>query len=220
MDGSRQAGTEKSYSSIVPLDAMAQLSILYSQSHRKYHNLNHIHMCLAACDDFYDNRGFHLMDYSFQDTVFMIWFHDAVYNTHAIHPSNEYQSARLYDMYCRSNQIHMNTSTANIYDGIIASAYHHLDQTGLSLSQQVFLDCDLHGLGSDYSGFISSGEDILEEYKHLPRPLLIENRHTFMKALLKRKRLFYTDFFYQKYEARARHNIEAYLRGDEVKENM
>lgn len=210
----------KSYSSIIPLDVMSQLSILYSQSHRKYHTLNHIHMCLAACDDFYDNRGPQFLDYSKQDTVFMIWFHDAIYNPYAVHPSNEYQSARLYDMWCRSHQVHQNNSTADIYDGIVASAYHDIDQTGLTMAQQVFLDCDLYGLASDYAVFIANGEDIMEEYKHLPRPLLVENRHAFMKTLLKRKRLFYTDYFYKKYEARARHNIEAYLRGEEVKENM
>lgn len=211
----------KSYSPIVAVDTMAQLSILYAQNHRKYHNLNHIMMCLAACDDYYDNREKGNFDYSKQDVVYMIWFHDAVYNPYAVHPSNEHQSASLWDMHCRSSgHVHSANSTADVYDGIIASAYHTYDQPSLTISQQVFLDCDLHGLASDYSVFIANGEDILEEYKHLPRTLLVENRHHFMKTLLKRKRLFYTDFFYKKYESRARHNIEAYLRGEEVKENM
>jgi predicted metal-dependent HD superfamily phosphohydrolase len=72
----------------------------------------------------------------------------------------------------------------------------------------VFLDLDLSILGAsedDYDGYT---KQIQEEYGCYSVGEYRNGRIKVMKGLLNRERLYFTDYFHLKYEARARENIE------------
>jgi len=73
---------------------------------------------------------------------------------------------------------------------------------------EVFLDLDLSILGAsedDYNGYM---EQIREEFKHYSEAEYRDGRIKVMQGFLNRERLYFSDYFYSKYEVRARENIE------------
>lgn len=79
------------------LELLANLSTLYSEPHRKYHNLQHIHYCLRQAKEVLGAAvplGIH----------HAIWFHDAVYDPYAAKGTNENNSFSLYDSYYHSSR--------------------------------------------------------------------------------------------------------------------
>ncbi len=72
----------------------------------------------------------------------------------------------------------------------------------------VFLDLDLSILGAsedDYDGYT---KQIREEYKHYSEDEYRNGRIRVMQGFLNRKRLYFSDYFYNRYEVRARENID------------
>ena len=68
--------------------ALAHLLISkYSENHRAYHNLSHVHALLGQAENF-KNR---FVDY--EAARLAVWFHDAIYEPQS--QTNEIESARL-----------------------------------------------------------------------------------------------------------------------------
>lgn len=212
------------YSAILTLDAIANLTVLYNEPHRHYHNLEHVQRCLAQAAAFYRSdeahenpsesnldKSLHLA-YNRERTACMIWFHDAVYNPYAAHGDNETDSANLWATFADKKDVPSGVY-ADVYNGIVFSAEHLKDnENNLSHAQKVFLDCDLHGLGLDYYDFLRNGINIRREYLTThSEDQLRANEDKFFTAMLQRKRIFYTDYFYNKYEAQARENMRMRL---------
>lgn len=196
------------------LETRSYLSQLYAEAHRKYHTMNHIMQCQGANDLFYENEKI-LGTHSQRDEMLsgtMIWFHDAVYNPYVAFGLNELRSAQLYKDYVDQYYSGMpEEDVQEIFDGIVASSLHHRDQQGLTKAQQAFLDIDLTELASDYHTFTQNGVNIREEYAHVPFEVFLEKRVSFFKTMLKRKSLYYTDFFRNKCQEKAVANITRYL---------
>ncbi len=71
-----------------------------------------------------------------------------------------------------------------------------------------FLDCDMAILGADPAVFDAYDRAIAAEYRGtLPAWLFRLKRRTFLKSLLARDRIFLSDFFHARLEARARNNL-------------
>lgn len=67
------------------------LALLYSEQHRRYHTLNHIHDCL---DKLRLNFKEHLSQHDFEVITLALIYHDVIYNPKAI--DNEELSAQYF----------------------------------------------------------------------------------------------------------------------------
>lgn len=192
----------------LPLETMAQLSQLYTQPHKHYHNLNHINRCLSVAEELSE----HSLSYRQKtELITAIWFHDAVYNPWS--KNNEVLSAELARLYCHRININHNSVVA----AIKATAYHTKDQKFShddSIDIDVIhymLDIDLMGLADPYPKYSETGEYIRQEYSHLNNDEFSNGRRSFLTNMIKRKRIFYTEFFYEEYEHKARENMKKEL---------
>lgn len=182
------------------LQTIANLTTLYNEPHRYYHNLNHVMECLGEFENYLkDNKNSRTFQYA---VVESIWWHDAIYNPYSL--LNEINSAKLY----------ASESTSSLVEDIIKmTAKHTEDQTfegksgWMLTTAHVVLDLDLHSLGKDEKFWIN-GQNIRKEFHFIPDLVFYGNRIKFFQAMLARKRLFYTDYFFNKYEEKARHNME------------
>lgn len=189
------------------LEMQSQLTILYNEPHRHYHNLNHILDLLGEyeryCADTHNVIGRDEIKYA-------IWWHDAIYNPYS--SKNEENSAKLFRKSIPKDLL--NGAVDRIEDMIKATAYHTQDQefknkyAHHNRCKMVMLDLDLHGLGAPYNDFVVAGDNIKREFSFVPRLTFMSNRVKFFQEMLKRKRIFYTDYFYNKYEAQARDNMQ------------
>lgn len=72
-----------------------------------------------------------------------------------------------------------------------------------------FLDCDMAILGAAPEVFDAYDQAIAREYRdHVPGWLFRIHRRRFLKGLLKRERIFLSDFFHQRYSAQAQENLQ------------
>lgn len=185
---------------------MANLVTLYNQPHRHYHNLNHIMTCLGELEKYkHDTKK----DVSIVEEV--IWWHDAIYNPFS--SKNEENSAKLFLDSLDPKQRHWNLNQY-VADIIRLTAKHTEDQDLSSLeeylsdSAALALDIDLSSLAAPIAVFHKNSDDIRKEFHFVSGKVFAENRIKFLRAMLARKRLYYTDYFFNKYEIIARDNME------------
>ena len=78
-----------------------------------------------------------------------------------------------------------------------------------------FLDCDMAILGAEEAAFDAYHRAIAEEYRgHVPGWLFRRNRQRFLRALLESPRIFLSELFHRRYDARARENLAPYDGGN------
>lgn len=166
----------------------------YSEKHRAYHNLSHIKSMLTLLDS-----GF--QPYHKNILQLVIWFHDIIYNP--LKKNNEAKSAAL----CQEM----------LHDYIPSKALKMIEQLILSTQKhqpllegfdnKLLLDLDLAVLGTDESTYKQYAKAIRKEYWLYPTFLYNRGRKKVLLHFLERERLYFTSFFYKKFEARARVNL-------------
>jgi predicted metal-dependent HD superfamily phosphohydrolase len=73
---------------------------------------------------------------------------------------------------------------------------------------RLFLDCDMAILGAETAAFDAYDRGIAAEYRGVvPGWLFAINRKRFLKGLLGRERIYLSDFFHARLDARARNNL-------------
>ena len=197
---------------MMTLDEMSQLTTLYTQPHRKYHNINHINDCLAELEQYQidhpDVRNFNLNQLNWCEKA--LWYHDAIYNPYS--KQNEELSALLFE---DANPGYLGFNVVS--DTILLTAEHlkthdfsRMDETDpeVSLVQKIVLDIDLSGFGKDRLVFAMNGMNIRHEYYRTSIRDFLDGRMGFYEALVKRPTLYYTKYFNDKYHEQSRHNIE------------
>jgi len=73
---------------------------------------------------------------------------------------------------------------------------------------ELFLDFDLAILGTSKAEYDMYAEQIRREYSHYTEEEYCRGRIAVLQRFSNRKRLYFTDQYYQKYEAIARRNIQ------------
>lgn len=179
------------------------LKKLYSESHRKYHNANHIHQCL---EQFEYVR--HLPNDP-EAVEMAIWFHDAIYDPRC--RNNEFESAlfafsALKDMELRSDW------RAWVYILIRSTKHSSLQPEEKEIDIQVINDIDLLSLGKPWGEFVLDSIHIREEYSRISDADFRVRRCKFFWKLLKRSNIYQTQYFHNKYEIRARENLERWIK--------
>ncbi|MCP4161859.1 MAG: hypothetical protein GY760_17435 [Deltaproteobacteria bacterium] len=176
------------------------LIIKYSEKHRKYHNLNHIEYCLSHFD-----RVKHLLEN--EDLVeIAIWYHDIIYETSS--KTNEEDSAIL----ARDELTGLGLNkdfVDSVYDMIIATKH---DVVVSDKDTKYLIDIDLAILGADKEVFLEYEKDIRKEYKWVPFFMYKKKRFEVLSGFLDQKFIYNTDYFREKFELKARANLNSSLK--------
>ena len=167
----------------------------YSQKNRYYHNLNHISTLLKLIDSQHLNG---------KDRITLIltaFYHDVVYDTKQ--SMNESESV----VFLKRHFDHLIEHKVIIDDvaQIIIDTKNHQSESFLS---QLFLDMDLSILGTDEVSYSVYSASIQKEYQQIPVFLYHIGRNNFIRTMLKKGSIFYTQEFKNKYEKQAIQNLK------------
>ena len=190
-------------------DLMSRLSILaggpmlnqlhkaYSERHRKYHTMEHVRACLQH---FENVRGLAEEPHAIE---LAIWFHDAVYKTRS--SKNEADSAFLAQSFLEENTVD-NDIIKKVVRLILATKHDAPIYDG---DTALLVDIDLAILGAEERLFWEFEENVREEYSWVPWFLYRRERTKILRSFLDRPSIYSTANFQEKFEKRAKANIEA-----------
>lgn len=179
-----------------------ELCCLYQQTHRFYHNLSHIEALL----NLFLHIETQLADKS--AVLFAIFYHDCIYHVPKTSQSNEQLSADYF--YQRFYSWLPDDLAKKVHCFILATEHHQLLIPDNDLAY--FLDLDLSILAKEKTIYQNYCQNIQKEYAHI-HPLLYKlGRAKMLSQFLLKKRIFYSDYFYQRYEKLAKQNIHRELK--------
>lgn len=189
--------------SLLDASLKAELAGLYEAAGRHYHGMGHVRALLAMAEA-------HAGDFADPEAVeAAIWFHDAVYDTHA--KDSEARSAAL--AAARLSGRVEAPRLARIVAMIEATATHRVPDLGTHAAQDaaLFLDMDLSILGAPPALFDAYEAGVRLEYGWVPEERWRQGRAAVLAGFLERERIFHTDLFRGLYEAQARANLRRSL---------
>jgi predicted metal-dependent HD superfamily phosphohydrolase len=173
-----------------------EISLKLTESHRHYHHFGHLENLIHELEpikaEFYDWNA----------VLLSVFYHDVIY--YAIASDNEEQSAELAKKHLVEVNCHQKTIDL-VYEMIMATKSHQIIQKN---DINLFTDADLAILGAEQEVYQNYAAAIRQEYSVFPDPIYIPGRKKVLLHFLKMERIFKTDYFFQKYEEKARINIE------------
>jgi len=167
----------------------------YREPHRHYHTLRHIEEMLDLLPD------------ADETTLAAVWFHDVVYGGDV----NEERSAALARHALADLQFPAGAIDV-VATMIIATKRH--DPSSLPPPCHAFLDADLAILGSDTDRYREYVNAIREEYAWVPEDVFRDARARVLRNFLDRPSIYATDAFREKFETKARENMEGEMNGE------
>ncbi|MFK7972328.1 MAG: hypothetical protein AB8F95_18300, partial [Bacteroidia bacterium] len=171
----------------------------YNQKGRHYHDLKHLENLLAeleACRSF-------IQDWN--AVLFVLIYHDIVYK--ATRSDNEAQSAVIAQERLQSFGVGKEM-TDKVCDYILATKSHDTHQ---DMDCNLFTDADLSILGKGWEDYERYTQQVRQEYKIFPDLLYKPGRKKVLRHFLAMPRIYKTDFFFERYEDKARTNLEREL---------
>jgi predicted metal-dependent HD superfamily phosphohydrolase len=196
----------------LPPAMLAGLREAYATPPRAYHHFGHVEAVLRHFDDVASGPGWAQP----REAWLAVLYHDAVYEPGR--SDNEARSAAL----AASDIAHWlpdaDLDIPRIVELVELTARHGtLAPASLGAApdgddRRHFLDCDMAILGADAATFDAYHAAIAEEYRGVvPRWLYRLERRRFLRGLLRRDRIYLSDFFHQRFEAAARANLRRVL---------
>ena len=182
-----------------PLPIFLDLVHRYSEPHRRYHTVLHVEDCLNEYLNAIKNDGA-----TDPAVVLAIFWHDAVYQ--GVSGDDESRSADLLEG--------MLPPSAARYSA--ASMIRKTDSYAYAGSFGIMGDCDLAGLGKAWPEYEQNRARIRAEYR-VSDAYWNAGRAKFLASMLALPRIFSTEDFYGRYEARARENMSRELAALEEK---
>jgi predicted metal-dependent HD superfamily phosphohydrolase len=174
-----------------------RLVALYSESHRHYHNQQHIADCLREFDQV---RAFATEPNAVE---MAIWFHDAVYDPRA--SDNEERSADLAVDFLKGTGA--GEALVNSVRQLILATKAH--DGSLHADAPLRVDVDLSILGSSAATFWEYENGIRAEYAWVDPKVFASKRAEILEHFLSRSRLYHTEFLFTRLETQARANLRA-----------
>ncbi|HEU0036850.1 MAG TPA: hypothetical protein VFQ53_39845 [Kofleriaceae bacterium] len=167
----------------------------YSEPHRAYHNTTHIAELLQWFDVVADEVGWT----NARDVYDAILFHDVIYDPRAAHGDNERMSAAL---------ARRHGASEHAAELILLTARHgSIVREAVDADAAHFLDSDTAILGAEPAAFDAYDAAIAREYAHVPPDAFEAGRGAFLAKMLAQPRIFLSDFFHARLDARARDNL-------------
>ncbi len=183
-----------------PQSVYQDLVSRYSEPQRHYHNLTHLGQCLAE----FDSARQSAKDPTAVEVA--IWFHDAVYDTHAA--DNEERSAELAKE--RIAQAGGGAGSSESVAALVLATKTH--DPALNPDAPLLVDVDLSILGKPKERFREYEAQIRREYEWVPVETFRAKRAEILERFLARDRIYTTDHFFDKYEQPARTNLRNLIR--------
>lgn len=199
-DGDRDAGADAGHPRI---DADhwgavgAGLLARWSEPHRRYHDLTHLHAVLGYLDTLREG-GEHVT----AAAVLAAWFHDAVYEGRA--GEDEENSARLaeHEVVAVGAGAALAAETARL----VRITATHLPQ-GAEDPACALIDADLAVLGAPPAHYEKYATAVRSEYAAVPEAAFREGRARILEGFLTREHIYRTLTARGRWEARARANL-------------
>lgn len=166
----------------------------YSSKSRQYHNLKHIEAMVLSFENYKEELEFP------NEVLYSIFYHDIVYK--ATRKDNEEKSAE-YAVKILPKNTTLNTTL--VYDMICATKLHQKNDIN---DINWLVDFDLKILASDWITYEIYCQQIRKEYKIYPNLLYKPGRKKALEHFLENDFIFQTKPFRDKYEAKARTNIQ------------
>lgn len=192
----------------LPQGQLDELLAAYAEPPRAYHDFDHVREVLRHHADVASGPGWAQA----VEPWLAVLYHDAVYE--AGRGDNEARSAQLAVAAITQWLPDADIDTRRVAELIELTARHGQltpdDFGGDALADDTrhFLDCDMAILGAETEVFDAYDRGIATEYRgQVPAWLFRLNRRRFLKALLARPRIYLSDFFHDRYDARARANL-------------
>lgn len=192
----------------IDLKTLSELSILYTQPHRHYHNLNHIHHCLRELDE----CDVDIVEKNYEEIELFIWFHDAIYDPRST--MNETKSALLFENWFEKQTIQKIEVFNVVYEAIYFTM-NHINRKQYPVIDYM-LDIDLSILGASTKDYLEYRNNIRQEYSFVDNFDFCNKRIEVLNRFLKKDFIYRTEYFRKKYEEKARRNITKeiiYLKG-------
>jgi predicted metal-dependent HD superfamily phosphohydrolase len=184
---------------VPPPGSFAQVAGHYLQPHRFYHTLRHLQECFALFDvakPTCTNVG---------EVLFALWFHDAVYLPKI--GDNEERSTRAAENFLRKAGAAADV-IGRVGELILATKH---DANPVSADACVLVDIDLAILASDVERFDEYEAQVRQEYAHVPEMLFRIGRAKILEQFLARPWIYSTAYFRERFEQRARDNLQRSL---------
>lgn len=177
-----------------------RLMAAWSEAQRHYHTLQHLGECLANF-----RTLAHLPEHPLEVQL-ALWFHDAIYDLGR--HDNEARSAEWAQAEMRAAGLP--AAMAERVAALIMATCHNASPAGVDA--EVVVDIDLWILGAPTARFEEYERQVRREYGHLPDAIYRAGRSAILQQFLARDRLFSTELFRARFEARARENLGESLR--------
>jgi predicted metal-dependent HD superfamily phosphohydrolase len=182
----------------------------YTEPQRYYHTINHIYSMLHCLQE----KSIFINDQTAIQLA--IFFHDWVYDS-AAH-DNELQSIKVFQTF--AHELNISKSLQDRVSSYIEATITHslgLDNEN-DYDLKHFLDFDLEVLAREPAEYALYSAQIRKEYAHFTDDEYVSGRLGVLQKFLGRKRLFFSDVFYENCEVRARNNLETEI--VELKESV
>ena len=174
-----------------------RLLTAYLESHRVYHSLPHV---VNGLNEISEAR--HLMNNP--DSVMFAWFyHDYMFTNDS--RENEIKSAKAAYNVCKEARLD-ETFAQSVNNFVLAT---EIDNYFINSKDDCYIkDVDLSVFGKSAEEFDAYDEGIREEYRTVDAKTFREKRTSILENFLRMPNIYYTDFFRQKYEEKARENLK------------
>lgn len=179
------------------------LEAAYSSPPRAYHGWPHVQAVLRHYREVAAGPGWEHP----AEAWLAVLYHDAIYD--AGRTDNESRSAGLALDHVARWLPDAGVDADRLASLILLTARHGQLAAGeVGVDAALFLDCDMAILGAEGGEFDAYDRGIAAEYRgKVPGWLFRLNRRRFLKGLLARERIFLSDFFHARLDARARNNL-------------
>jgi len=188
---------------LIPDEQLAALQAAYATPPRAYHNFTHVEHVLRHYEDVANGPGWNQP----AEVRLAVLYHDAIYE--AGRKDNEARSAVLASEHIARWLPGQDIDAARVAELINLTARHGaLALEDVDRDAALFLDCDMAILAADEATFAAYDRGITTEYRgQVPAWLFKLNRRRFLKALLAKPRIFFSDWFHERLDAQARINL-------------
>jgi predicted metal-dependent HD superfamily phosphohydrolase len=183
-----------------PLQVLTAIVDAYGESHRAYHNLDHLVDCLAQLD-----HAAQLPD-RFMEVELALWFHDVIYKP--LSSRNETASASYARRALRGGGV--DERVVARVERMILDTQHR--EAPASNDGCVVVDIDLSVLASEGEAYRAYESGIRQEFSWIPGQAFRQRRIKLLQRFLAREHIYYTRYFRDRYEDRARQNLERAIR--------
>lgn len=187
----------------LPADQLAEIEAAHAQPPRAYHNFGHVQALLQHHRDVAAGPGWRQP----REVALAMLYHDAVYE--AGRGDNEARSAMMARAAIARWLPDAGVDAERVAALIELTARHgRLRGDELDADAALFLDADMAILGAPAAVFDAYDRGIAAEYRgKVPGLLFRLNRRRFLKGVLAQPRIFFSDFFHERYDAQARANL-------------